>query len=67
MTSRPPQDAAPTLPAGFEVIPAVDLLGDEAVRLERGAFDRVTIRAGSPDALMRRFAAEAPTLIGEVS
>jgi phosphoribosylformimino-5-aminoimidazole carboxamide ribotide isomerase len=53
----------PPLPHGFEVIPAVDLLGDEAVRLERGAFDRVTIRAGSPDSLVRRFAAERPSLI----
>ena len=51
------------IPAEFQVIPAVDLLGDEAVRLERGAFDRVTISAGSPDALVRQFAAEQPTLI----
>ena len=45
------------------MIPAVDLLGEEAVRLERGEFDRVTIRAGSPEALIERFAAERPALI----
>ena len=63
MASQQPQDSSPELPAGFDVIPAVDLLGDEAVRLEQGAFDRVTIRAGSPDALVQRFAAERPALI----
>jgi len=47
----------------FQVIPAVDLLGDEAVRLEQGAFDRVTLRAGDPDALVERFAAARPRLI----
>lgn len=40
----------------FEVIPAIDLLGDEAVRLERGAFDRVVAREADPVALARRFA-----------
>jgi phosphoribosylformimino-5-aminoimidazole carboxamide ribotide isomerase len=45
------------------VIPAVDLLGDEAVRLERGAYDRVRVRAGSPEALVRRFVAFRPSLI----
>ncbi|HVM17558.1 MAG TPA: 1-(5-phosphoribosyl)-5-[(5-phosphoribosylamino)methylideneamino] imidazole-4-carboxamide isomerase [Gaiellaceae bacterium] len=43
--------------APFEVIPAVDLLGDDAVRLERGAYDRVVARAGDPVELVRRFAA----------
>ena len=62
MTSRSPQPDGPQ-PAPFQVIPAVDLLGEEAVRLEKGAFDRVTIRAGSPDALVRKFAAESPGLI----
>ena len=62
MTSRSPQLDAPQ-PTPFQVIPAVDLLGDEAVRLEKGAFDRVTIRAGSPDDLVRTFAAESPSLI----
>jgi phosphoribosylformimino-5-aminoimidazole carboxamide ribotide isomerase len=40
----------------FQVIPAVDLLGDSAVRLEQGDFERVTVRA-RPDELVRRFAA----------
>jgi phosphoribosylformimino-5-aminoimidazole carboxamide ribotide isomerase len=41
----------------FEVIPAVDVLGGEAVRLDRGDFARVTVRAGAPLDLVRRFAA----------
>lgn len=57
-----PQPSQP-VPARFQVIPAVDLLGDEAVRLEQGAFDRVTIRAGKPESLVERFAAERPALI----
>ena|SRR5437763_11014517 len=40
----------------LEVIPAVDLLADGAVRLERGDFDRVLLRA-SPLELVLRFAA----------
>ena len=40
----------------FEVIPAVDLLGDEAVRLEQGDFARVRVRR-DPVELVRRFAA----------
>jgi phosphoribosylformimino-5-aminoimidazole carboxamide ribotide isomerase len=47
----------------FAVIPAVDLLGEEAVRLERGRFDRVNVRAGRPEELIARFAAAAPRLI----
>jgi phosphoribosylformimino-5-aminoimidazole carboxamide ribotide isomerase len=47
----------------FHVLPAVDLLGREAVRLERGAFDRVALRAGDPEALVARFAAARPALI----
>jgi phosphoribosylformimino-5-aminoimidazole carboxamide ribotide isomerase len=41
----------------FDVIPAVDVLGGEAVRLEQGDFDRVTLKAGTPLDLVRRFAA----------
>jgi phosphoribosylformimino-5-aminoimidazole carboxamide ribotide isomerase len=41
----------------MEVIPAIDLLGSEAVRLEQGDFARVS-QYGEPDALARRFAAE---------
>lgn len=38
----------------FQVIPAVDLLGEDAVRLEQGAFDRVVARE-DPLALTERF------------
>ncbi len=48
---------------GFELIPAVDVLGDEAVRLERGDFSRVTLRAGDPVELVRRFAGSRPPRI----
>jgi phosphoribosylformimino-5-aminoimidazole carboxamide ribotide isomerase len=41
--------------SGFEIVPAIDLLGEEAVRLERGAFDRVVLREPDPAALARRF------------
>ena len=41
----------------MEVIPAIDLLGREAVRLEQGDFARIS-QYGEPDALARRFAAE---------
>ena len=44
----------------FVVIPAVDLLGDEAVRLEQGDFERVSLRAGDPQELVSRFAALKP-------
>jgi phosphoribosylformimino-5-aminoimidazole carboxamide ribotide isomerase len=47
----------------FQVIPAVDLLGDEAVRLEQGDYTRVTLREGDPAALVRRFAEAGATLI----
>ena len=46
----------------FQVVPAVDLLGDEAVRLEQGDFGRVAVRA-QPDELVRRFAAAGARLI----
>ena len=39
----------------FIVIPAVDVLGAEAVRLERGQFDRVVARAADPVALVRSY------------
>jgi phosphoribosylformimino-5-aminoimidazole carboxamide ribotide isomerase len=41
----------------IEVIPAVDVLGDEAVRLERGSYDDVVERAADPVALAARWAA----------
>jgi phosphoribosylformimino-5-aminoimidazole carboxamide ribotide isomerase len=39
----------------IEVIPAVDVLGDGAVRLERGDYDAVVARAGEPVALAQRW------------
>lgn len=42
----------------IEIIPAVDVLGDDAVRLLRGDYDQVTDRHDDPVALARRFAAE---------
>src|SRR4051794_33159136 len=47
----------------FHVIPAVDLLGDEAVRLERGDYARVTLREADPEALVARFAAAGAELV----
>jgi phosphoribosylformimino-5-aminoimidazole carboxamide ribotide isomerase len=49
--------------AGFQVIPAVDVLDGRAVRLERGDFDAVTREAGDPVELARRFAASSPPLL----
>jgi phosphoribosylformimino-5-aminoimidazole carboxamide ribotide isomerase len=47
----------------LQVIPAVDVLGDEAVRLHQGDYDRVTLNAGEPLELVARFAADRPPLI----
>ena len=41
----------------IEVIPAVDVLGEESVRLHQGAYDEVIARGGDPLELARRFAA----------
>jgi phosphoribosylformimino-5-aminoimidazole carboxamide ribotide isomerase len=41
----------------IEVIPAVDVLGEGAVRLERGDYDSVVERAGEPVALAERWVA----------
>lgn len=38
----------------FQVIPAVDVLGDAVVRLERGEFDRVVAREADPVAFVER-------------
>lgn len=46
----------------FQVLPAVDLLGVQAVRLEQGDFDRVALRA-EPDELVRRFADAGASVI----
>src|SRR3954451_25418683 len=45
------------LDAEIEVIPAVDVLGEGAVRLHQGAYDEVVERAGDPLELARMFAA----------
>lgn len=41
----------------IETIPAVDVLGEEAVRLERGSYDAVVERGNDPVALAERFVA----------
>ncbi|MDX6450746.1 MAG: phosphoribosylformimino-5-aminoimidazole carboxamide ribotide isomerase [Gaiellaceae bacterium] len=41
----------------IEVIPAVDVLGEGAVRLQRGDYDSVVERAGEPVALAERWVA----------
>jgi phosphoribosylformimino-5-aminoimidazole carboxamide ribotide isomerase len=46
----------------FQVLPAVDLLGDKAVRLEQGDFGRVAARLEA-DELVRRFAAAGARMI----
>lgn len=48
---------------GFQLIPAVDVLGEQAVRLEQGRFEDVLLRAGDPFELARRFAHSNPALI----
>jgi len=42
----------------IEVIPAVDVLGEEAVRLQRGDYGAVVERADAPTALAARWAAK---------
>jgi len=49
--------------AEFQVIPAVDLLGDDAVRLEQGDYDRVSLRDRDPAALVARFVAAGADLV----
>jgi len=46
----------PGQPETFQVIPAVDILGTEAVRLLRGDYDEVTLREADPFALIERVA-----------
>ena len=48
---------------GFQVIPAIDVLGNEAVRLERGDFTRVTHREADPLALVERVARVGAELV----
>jgi len=47
----------------FQVVPAVDVVGDEAVRLRQGDFAQVVARAGDPGALVARYAAARPPLV----
>ena len=47
----------------FAVVPALDVLEGEAVRLERGAFDRIVTRRSDPLALARELAASGAELI----
>ena len=60
---QPEQEPPEQKRRNFVVIPAVDLLGEEAVRLERGDYSKTTIRAGRPAALVERFAAAGSALI----
>jgi len=48
---------------GFQLIPAVDVVGDEAVRLRQGDFAHVVARAGDPRALVAGYAAARPPFI----
>lgn len=48
---------------GFAVIPAVDVLGDEAVRLEQGDFARVVARRLDPIALVGALSEAGATLV----
>ena len=48
---------------GFQLVPAVDVVGEEAVRLRQGAFDSVVARAGDPEALVAEYAEARPPWI----
>ncbi len=48
---------------GFQLIPAVDVVGTEAVRLRQGEFDDVVARAGDPTELVARWAAARPPYV----
>ena len=47
----------------FAVIPAVDVLGDEVVRLERGEFGRVVAHEPDPSAVVERFVQAGAPLV----
>ena len=51
----------------FAVIPAVDLVGEEAVRLEQGEFDRVVAREPDPAAYVRRLVEAGARLVPGVA
>jgi phosphoribosylformimino-5-aminoimidazole carboxamide ribotide isomerase len=52
-----------TAQEAFQLVPAVDVVGEEAVRLRQGAFDSVVARAGDPAGLVAAYAEAAPPLI----
>src|ERR1035437_4042661 len=45
------------LPTGFQLLPAIDLLGGMVVRLAEGKFDSQTVYADDPTEFARSFAA----------
>lgn len=47
----------------FQIIPAVDILGTEAVRLLRGDYDEVTLREADPFALIARVATAGAEIV----
>jgi phosphoribosylformimino-5-aminoimidazole carboxamide ribotide isomerase len=55
------------LSKNFELLPAVDVLDGQAVRLERGAYDRVAVDGGDPFELIARVAAARPPLVHVVA
>ena len=52
-----------TAAATFTVLPAIDVLGTEAVRLLRGDYDEVTLREPDPFRLIERFVAAGADLV----
>ena len=52
-----------TAQEAFQLVPAVDVVGEEAVRLRQGAFDSVVARAGDPAGLVAAYAEAEPPLI----
>ena len=57
------QRNGPPSKTAFQVIPALDLLGGSAVRLERGKFDRVVAREDDPVALVERLVGAGARLL----
>jgi phosphoribosylformimino-5-aminoimidazole carboxamide ribotide isomerase len=47
----------PPIPAGFQLLPAIDLRGGQVVRLAEGDFGRETVYGSDPARVVRRFAA----------
>jgi phosphoribosylformimino-5-aminoimidazole carboxamide ribotide isomerase len=48
--------------SSFQIVPAVDVLDGQAVRLDAGRFEHVVARGGDPIALVRELAPGAPLL-----